>query len=66
MIQSGKPLELHETKLEKDLGIHIGPELNFSQHNEKQVNKGNSILVLICRTYSCFDDKFVTRLQGWV
>ena len=39
MTQCGIPVELHETKLEKDLGIHLDPELNFSQHCEKQVNK---------------------------
>jgi len=30
LIQSGKPVELHETKLENELDIHIDPELNFS------------------------------------
>jgi len=57
-----KPVELPENKLEKDLGIHIDPELNFSQHCEKQVNKGNQILGLIRRTYSYFDVESVTRL----
>jgi len=32
LTQCRKPVELHETKLVKDLGIHIEPELNFSQH----------------------------------
>ena len=36
MIQSAK---LHETKLEKDLGIHTDPELNFSQHCENRSTK---------------------------
>ena len=62
MTQCGKPVELDETTLEKDLGIHIDPELNFSQHYEKQVNKGNTILGLIRRTYSYFDVESVTRL----
>ena len=62
MTQCGIPVELHETKLEKDLGIHLDPELNFSQHYEKQVNKGNKMLGLIRRTYSYFDAESVTRL----
>jgi len=62
MSQSGKQIELQVTKLEKDLGIHIDPELNFSQHCEKQVNKANRILGLIRRTYSYFDAESVTRL----
>jgi len=60
--QCRKPVELYETKLEKDVGIHIDPELNFSQHCEKQVNKGNQILDLIRRTYSYFDAQSVSRL----
>ena len=51
MTQCGKTVELHETKLEKDLGIHIDPELKFI-NTEKQVNKGSQILGLIHRTYS--------------
>ena len=62
MAQSGKSLELQETKLEKDLCIHIDPELNFSQHCEKQVNKANKILGLIRKTYTYFDAESVTRL----
>jgi len=62
MTQCGKPVELHEVKLEKDLGIHMDHELNFSQHCEKPVNKGNQILGLIRRTYSYFDAESVTRL----
>ena len=51
MIQSGTPLELPDTRLEKDLGVHIeffiDPELTFSQHCEKQVKKGNRLLELM-------------------
>ena len=62
MTQCGKPVELHETKLEKDLGHHIEPELNFRKHYEKQLNKGNQILGLTRRTYFYFDIESVTRL----
>jgi len=62
MTQCRKPVELHETKLEKDLGIHTEPESIFSEHCEKQVNKGNQILCLICRTYFYLDAESVTRL----
>ena len=46
----------------KGMDIQIDPELNFSQHCEKQVNKGNQILGLIRRTYCYFDAESVTRL----
>ena len=38
------PVQLEETELEKDLGVHIDPELKFSKHVERQVNKANRIL----------------------
>ena len=62
MTQSRKPVELHKTKQEKYLVIYIEPELNFSQHCGKQVNKRNQILGLIHKTYSYFDVESMTRL----
>ena len=44
---SNEVVELHETKLEKDLGVFTDNELKFSTHVEKQVNKGNQLLGLI-------------------
>ena len=32
-----RTVQLEETELEKDLGVHIDPELKFSKHVERQV-----------------------------
>ena len=37
-------VQLEKTELEKDLGVHIDPELKFLKHVERQVNKVNMIL----------------------
>ena len=47
-----KVTQLEVTELEKDLGIHIDPELKFSKHAEKQVNKANRMLSMIRRSYT--------------
>jgi hypothetical protein len=46
---------LKKTVLEKDLGIHVDPKLQFSQHVEIQVAKANRILGLIRRTFTYLD-----------
>ena len=52
-------VQLEETELEKDLGVHIDPELKFSKHVERQVNKANRILGLIRRSYEFIDIEFM-------
>ena len=47
-------VQLGETELEKDLGA-LNPELKFSEHVERQVNKANRILGLIRRSYEFID-----------
>ena len=51
---SNEVVELHETKLEKDLGVFTDNELKFSTHVEKQV-KGNQLLGLIRRSFQFLD-----------
>ena len=46
---------LDTSKLEKDLGVLIDEELNFSKHIEAQVAKANRILGLIRRSYRFLD-----------
>ena len=46
---------LQETTLEKDLGVHMDPELKFSQHLERQVDKVNRQLELISRSFVYLD-----------
>ena len=41
---SEEKIDLEETTMEKDLGVHMNPELNFSQHLDRQVNKANRLL----------------------
>ena len=60
-------VQLEETELEKDLGIYVDPELNFSKHVERKVNKANRILWLIRRFYEYIDmgvmKKLLTTLE---
>jgi len=53
---------LETTTLEKDLGIHIDPELKFSKHTELQVNKANRILAMIRRSYTHLDKESLKKL----
>jgi hypothetical protein len=48
-------IALEETKLEKDLGVNVDPELKFSKHIEVQVNKANKILGMIRKSYEYLD-----------
>ena len=55
-------VQLEETELEKDLRVRIDPELKFSKHVERQVNKANKILGLIRRSYEYIDMEVMTKL----
>ena len=52
---SEEKIDLQETTLEKDLGVHMDPELKFSQHLERQVNKAKRLLGLIRRSLDYLD-----------
>ena len=47
---------METTVLEKDIGVNVDPELKFSQHIERQVNKANKILGMIRQS-----DEFIDR-----
>ena len=55
-------VDLETTVLEKDLGVNVDPELKFSQHIERQVNKANKILGMIRRSYEFIDSYTMKRL----
>ena len=56
----GTPLQ--ETECEKDLGVKIDNNLKFSQHIDTIVNKANSIMGIIRRTFKHLDQKTFLKL----
>jgi hypothetical protein len=58
---------LSKSEAEKDIGVTVDEQLNFSRHMQQQINKANSIMGLIRRTYSCIDERsFKYLFQGLV
>ncbi|XP_077989646.1 uncharacterized protein LOC144443981 [Glandiceps talaboti] len=55
-----EPLQV--TELEKDLGVHVDPELKFSSHVENEVNKANQILGLIRRSFIYLEEESLKKL----
>ena len=55
MMKRGEVIELEKTLIEKDLGVSVDNQLKFSNHIERQVNKGNKLLGLIRRTFTYLD-----------
>jgi len=55
-------IELHSTKVEKDLGVYVDEELKFHQDISFAVNKSSRILWLIKNTFSCLDEDILPRL----
>ena len=54
--QDGKPVELNRSEGEKDLGVMVDDKIHFDKHIQHQVNKANSIMGLIRRTYTFLDE----------
>ena len=52
----GKSVELSRSEGEKDLGVMVDDKVNFDKHIQQQVNKANSIMGLIRRTYTFLDE----------
>ena len=48
-------IDLQETTLEKDLGVHMDRQLMISQHLERQFNKANRLLGVIRRSFDYLD-----------
>ena len=61
--EEGDNVDLEETKVEKDLGVHIDNELKFSEHINKSVKKANSVLGIIKRNFVNFDSKTLCQLN---
>ena len=49
-------IEMEKTSIKKDLGV-VDNQLKFSNHIEMQVNKGNTIIGLIRRSFTNLDRK---------
>ena len=54
--QDGKPVELSRSEEEKDLGVMVDDKVNIDNHIQQQVNKANSIMGIIRRTYTFLDE----------
>ena len=48
-------IELEKTTGEKDIGVKVDEKLNYKSHIQSQINKANSIMGLIRRTYTHLD-----------
>ena len=52
---SEERIELGVSEFEKDLGVYVDHNLNFSKHIQTQVNKANRLLGLIRRSFTYLD-----------
>ena len=53
----GQETELQTSEGEKDIGVLVDEQLSFSKHMQQQINKANSIMGLIRRTYIYLDEQ---------
>ena len=53
----GNRIELKQSDGEKDIGVFVDENLFFNKHIQNQVNKANSIMGLIRRTYTYLDEQ---------
>ena len=53
---TGNKVQLDQSNGEKDIGVLVDDNISFSKHIQQQVNKANSIMGLIRRTYSYLDE----------
>ena len=51
----GKHISVQRSHLERDLGIMIDSELNFSEHIRMVSKKANGIMAVVKRTFTCLD-----------
>ena len=60
-------VELEETTCEKDLGVNIDNKLSFSEHIDEKVNKANTIMGIVRRSFRHLDiDTFKTLYKAIV
>jgi hypothetical protein len=63
----GNRIELEQYDGEKDIGVLVDENLSFNKHIQNQVNKANSIMGLIRRTYTYLDEQsFKYLFQGGI
>jgi hypothetical protein len=48
---------LEHVEKEKDIGVTIDSKLTFEHHMNKKINKTNSTMGLISRTFTCLDEE---------
>ena len=54
--------EIVQSDSEKDIGVHIDPNLNFQKHMQTKINKANSTLGIILRTMQYKDANIILAL----
>jgi hypothetical protein len=52
----GEEVELEMSEGEKDIGVLVDRNLSFRKHITQKVNKANSIMGLVRRTYTFLDE----------
>jgi hypothetical protein len=52
----GKEIQLQNSDGEKDIGVLVDDQLNYSQHIQQKINKANSIMGLIRRTFTYLNE----------
>jgi hypothetical protein len=55
-VNEGDEVELEMPEGEKDIGVLVDRNLSFNKHITQKVNKANSIMGLIRRTYTFLDE----------
>jgi hypothetical protein len=53
----GKEVKLEQSDGEKDIGVLVDVTITFRTHIQNQINKANSIMGLIRRTYTYLDEQ---------
>ena len=53
---------LEHSQLEKDIGVMIDPKLNFREHMNMKINKGNTIVGIIRRSFAYLTKEIVAKL----
>ena len=57
MTTMANKVKLEQSDGEKDIGVLVYETLSFNKHIQNQVNKANSIMGLIRRTYTHLDEQ---------
>jgi hypothetical protein len=55
---------LEHVEKEKDIGVTIDSKLTFEHHMNEKINKTNSTMGLIGRTFTCLDEETLSKEVG--